>query len=244
MAGIVLPGPARAEERVSGFALMSPELQAMQRDDMANPGMLWVADGATLWAEPAGAENLSCADCHGEPEALAGAAARYPAFDARLGAPTDLEGRVNLCRTRHQGVEPLPHEGRELLALTALVAHQSRGRPIAPDPDPRLGPWAERGAELFASRMGQLDLSCAICHDDHAGARLAASVIPQAHPTGYPQYRLEWQGLGSLGRRLDNCMTGMRAEPFARDSEEALALKAYLARRAAGLEIETPAVRP
>ena len=37
------------------------------------------------------------------------------------------------------------------------------------------------------------------------------AVIPQAHPTGYPIYRLEWQGLGSLQRRLRNCLVGMRA---------------------------------
>lgn len=40
-------------------------------------------------------------------------------------------------------------------------------------------------------------------------------MIPQAHPTGYPIYRLEWQSMGSLQRRLRNCMTGVRAEPYA-----------------------------
>ena len=62
---------------------------------------------------------------------------------------------------------------------------------------------------------GQLNLSCAQCHDDNWGKRLAGSVIPQAHPNGYPIYRLEWQSVGSLQRRLRNCIFGMRAEPFA-----------------------------
>ena len=35
-----------------------------------------------------------------------------------------------------------------------------------------------------------------------AGQKLAAVTIPQGHPTGYPIYRLEWQTLGSLKRRL------------------------------------------
>ena len=47
-------------------------------------------------------------------------------------------------------------------------------------------------------REGQLNLSCANCHDDNWDKRLAGSPIPQAHPTGYPIYRLEWQTLGSL----------------------------------------------
>lgn len=37
-------------------------------------------------------------------------------------------------------------------------------------------------------------------------------MTPQGHPTGYPIYRLEWQALGSLQRRLRNCYNGVRAE--------------------------------
>ena len=66
----------------------------------------------------------------------------------------------------------------------------------------------------MAHAYGQLDLACAQCHDDNAGKRLGGSIIPQAHPTGYPIYRLEWQALGSLQRRLRGCLTGIRAEPF------------------------------
>jgi len=69
-------------------------------------------------------------------------------------------------------------------------------------------------------------------------------VIPQAHPTGYPLYRLEWQGVGSLRRRLRNCLVGMRAEPYPDDAPEIVDLELYLAWRARGLAVETPAVRP
>ena len=67
---------------------------------------------------------------------------------------------------------------------------------------------------------------------------------PQAHPTGYPLYRLEWQSLGSLQRRLRNCMIGMRAEPYEYGSTEYVDLEVYLTSRARGLPVETPAVRP
>jgi len=69
-------------------------------------------------------------------------------------------------------------------------------------------------------------------------------VIPQGHATGYPLYRLEWQGLGSLQRRLRGCMTGVRAEPFAANGVEMAELELHLAARAMGLPLETPAVRP
>ena len=78
----------------------------------------------------------------------------------------------------------------------------------------------------------------------HAGRRLAGSTIPQAHPTGYPIYRLEWQSVGSLQRRLRQCQSGVRAEPYSYASDELTALELYLNQRAAGMIIETPAVRP
>jgi sulfur-oxidizing protein SoxA len=113
-----------------------------------------------------------------------------------------------------------------------------------PAADPRLSPFVQRGAALFGQRMGQLDLSCAQCHTERAGLRLGSSLIPQGHANGYPIYRLEWQGMGSLQRRIRNCMTGVRAEPFAYGAPEMVALELFLATRARGMPLETPAVRP
>jgi len=149
-------------------------------------------------------------------------------------------GRIHPCGQQ----QPLGADHQLLLALEAYVGLQSRGMPIAPDPEPRLQPFRERGALLYSQRIGQLDLSCAQCHDQLAGRKLAGSVIPQGHATGYPLYRLEWQGLGSLQRRVRGCMTGVRAEPFAAGSIELVELELYLASRARGMAVETPAVRP
>src|SRR4029079_14553640 len=82
-------------ERRSGHSFMKPETRAMQDDDTANPGMLWVLDGETLWKRKAGAANKACADCHDNARiSMKGVAARYPAFDAALGRPVDLEQRI------------------------------------------------------------------------------------------------------------------------------------------------------
>ncbi|MDP4024957.1 sulfur oxidation c-type cytochrome SoxA [Methylobacterium sp. NEAU 140] len=238
-------GEIAPADRRSGFDQMGAETRAIQRDDTANPGMLAVADGAELWARPPAAGAPACADCHGaDGTGLRGVAARYPAWDARSDRPIDLQDRIRQCRRDRQGAVPPAYESPDLLALTAFVALQSRGEPIRPPADPRLDRGRAEGRALFAGRMGQLGLSCAICHDDNWGRRLGAAAIPQGHPTGYPLYRLEWQGLGSLQRRLRNCMTGMRAEPFAYGSPEFVALELYLAARAAPLPVETPAVRP
>ena len=135
-------------------------------------------------------------------------------------------------------------ESRELLALTAFVAQQSRGMPIETTADPQLEPFVAKGRELFMQRQGQLNLGCTNCHDDNSDKKLAGSPITEAHPTGYPIYRLEWQSLGSLQRRLRACITGIRAQAYDFGAPELVELELYLMSRARGMKMETPAVRP
>jgi len=231
-------------QRRSDFEFMGPAVQAMQRDDARNPAMLWVQQGASLWQQSAGTSNKSCASCHGEVASLRGAATRYPAFDTPTQGPINLAQRINRCRQSQQQAAPWPLESEELLALESLVALQSRGLPLAPPADPRLLPHLERGRQLYAQRLGQLDLSCAQCHEQRWGQRLGGTTIPQGHPTSYPQYRLEWQGLGSLQRRLRNCLSGVRAQAWPLGATELVELELFLGVRARGMPLEAPGVRP
>lgn len=232
-------------ERRSAYEDMSRDNKAMQDDDTSNPGMLAVLDGEALWETKAGASGKSCADCHGDAKtSMNGVAARYPAFDQLSGRPVDLEQRINISRERDQKAPPLAFESKEMLALSAYVATQSRGEPIGSYDDPRLKPFIDQGRELFNRRQGQLNLSCGQCHDDNWGKHLAGNTVPQAHPTGYPIYRLEWQSVGSLQRRLRNCMIGMRAESYQFGAPEYVDMELFLMWRARGMKLETPAVRP
>jgi sulfur-oxidizing protein SoxA len=233
------------DQRRSSYADLSRDTKAMQDDDAVNPATLWVLDGEALWNQKTGAADAACADCHGDATvSMKGVAARYPAFSPAHNGPIDLEQRINLCRAEQQHATPLPFEGHDLLALTTYVGRQSRGMPIAPASDERLKPFIDRGRELFTRRQGQINLSCAQCHDDNWGKRVAGAFLPQGHPNGYPIYRLEWQGVGSLQRRLRNCIFGLRAELYPFGSSELVDLELFLVQRARGMTIETPAVRP
>ena len=244
LAGLLAALPAAAAERLSGAAFMGPSTQAMQRDDSQNPAMLWVKDGEALWRRGDEGNGKSCASCHGDASvAMRGVAARYPAFDSRHGLPINLGQRINQCRERQQA-GPLAPDSEALLALESYIGLQSRGMPATPPDDARLRPFLERGERWWQQRIGQLNLSCAQCHDERSGQRLGGSLIPQGHATGYPIYRLEWQAMGSLQRRLRNCMSGVRAELFPAGSVELVELELYLAARARGMPVETPAVRP
>jgi sulfur-oxidizing protein SoxA len=230
-------------ERKSGYEFMGRETRAMQDDDKTGPAVLALLEGEELWSRRAGESAKSCADCH-RLEKMRGVAVRYPAFNTFLKKPINLDQRINLCRTEQQKAPSLAYESRPLLALSALVGRQSRGLPIEVVVDEKTKPRLEAGRKAFFQRQGQLNLSCAQCHDQQWGKSLAGTPIPQGHATGYPIYRLEWQDMGSLQRRLRNCMIGVRAEPYAYGAQEYVELELYLMHRARGMKLETPAVRP
>ena len=229
--GQAMAGEIPLPDRRSGYEFMSRETRAMQDDEATGPAVLWLLDGEALWA------RLGCASCHGDARAsMKGVAARYPRLvDGKL---------VNLEQQLRHKAPSLAYESRELLAVTAFVARQSRGMPIHVEIDNATQPFFERGKAFFHRRQGQLNLACTQCHDDNWGKKLAGNTIPQAHPTGYPIYRLEWQALGSLARRFRNCLTGMRAELYAPGAQEFVELELYLMWRARGMKLDAPAVRP
>jgi sulfur-oxidizing protein SoxA len=236
--------PQRPQPLKSGIEFAGPQVRELQRDDFANPGMLWVARGERLWNEGAGASGKSCASCHGEAaQSMKGVAAGYPKVDPGAARLVDLEGRINLCRERRQQAKPLTQESDALLALTAYIAHQSRGVPLAVTVDWQNRADFERGRELYHRRIGQMNLACTHCHDRNWGRNLGPETISQGHGNAFPAYRLEWQSLGSLQRRIRACYNGLRAEMPSYGAQELLDLELYLAWRAGGLPVETPGVR-
>lgn len=239
---LALACPAAAQEApaLSGSAFLTPETRALQEDDFANPGMFWVEQGATLWEEAA--PGGSCRACHGAPETLRGAGTRYPRWAETQGRVVTLEHQIRSCRER-QGLPPPDYGSEQLLALSALVMHQSRGLPMTVATDGPAAAAYAAGEAYFRTPRGQLDLSCANCHVDHVGQRLRGEVISQGQVNGFPVYRQLWQDMGSVGRMIAWCNTAVRAEPLAEGSEMAVALELYLRARGAGLPIEAPGVR-
>ncbi len=228
----------------SGIEFVSADIRAMQADDFANPGMLWVTRGEMLWREPAGRDGKSCAGCHGDAKtSMQGVAARYPLIDAGGARLIDVEGRIEQCRERRQQAAPFKRESPELLALSAYVAQQSRGMPVNVVIDWQNRHNFEAGRALYYRRMGQMNVSCAQCHQENWGRKLGPETLSQGHGVAYPAYRLEWQSMGSLHRRFRSCLSGVRAEMPPQGAAEFLDLELYMAWRANGLPIETPGVR-
>lgn len=208
----------------SGVEYTAREIRELQASDFENPGMLWVERGEALFEQ-------HCASCH-KAQDMKGVAARYPRVSE--GKVINLEAQI-----RHAGPR-FAYESEELLALTTFVAHQSRGMPIETKaPKEAL----ERGRLEYYRRRGQMNLACAHCHEMNPGKKLGTETLSEGQPNGFPAYRLEWQTLGSLHRRLRACMYGVHAEIPEYGSPLLLDLELFLAVRARGLSIETPAVR-
>lgn len=240
---LMLASPAFAEEIKPGSAFLSPEMQRQQEDQSRNPGYLWVEQGEELFSRR---ENgtPTCISCHADPkQSLRGAAARYPQVDAASGKLINLEGRIEQCRVDRQKQPAFGYESQDLLGLTAYVAALSRGVRLWVSAEGAAKPYYDTGKAFYERRQGQLNLACKQCHDDLVGRKLRGDTISHGVGTGYPAYRLEWNGLGSLHRRLRACSLGVRATQFDYGSEDYLALELYLAVRAKGLALEAPGLR-
>ena len=231
-----------AGTRRSGSFYLSGETRRLQDDDFLNPGMFAVERGRELWRRVEGDAGKSCASCHDE-ASMRGVATRYPRFDPVRRGIVNLPLVINAMRTERMGAPAYDYESEPMLAMSAYVAHQSRGMPVRVEIDDGARPYFEAGKAFFFERRGQLNLACAQCHDDLAGAKLRGDTISQGQINGFPIYRLIWRSMASVHRMFEWCNTSLRAEPYAPGSPEYLALELYVAWRGNGLPVEAPAVR-
>lgn len=227
----------------SGFLYMDASTRAMETDDFSNPAFLAIDTGAKLWNTPDGTSGKSCESCHGAASSMKGVGAKYPLYDPKLRTVVDLEQRINDMRVNQMGAAPYKWESRDLVALTTFVKLQSRGMPVAVDTGGPAHAYWLAGKKIYETRRGQMNISCEECHVQYADHHLRSDVLSQGQTNGFPTYRLDWQGLGSVQKRFKGCMQNIRAKPFAFGSQDMVDLELYVASRGEGLPIETPSVR-
>lgn len=226
----------------SGWRFRSDETQQLQTDDFENPAFAAVEDAIANFDKVEGDAGKSCASCHSISD-FEGLRAELPRWNESLGKPETLEMIINRSRTEHMKADAWKWEAKEMLGMTAYVGLQSRGMPLKVNTDGPMSEWAGKGKDLYYTRVGQLDLSCANCHEDNYGNMIRADHLSQGQVNGFPVYRLKWGGLGSSHRRFKGCMKNVRAKPYKPGSDEFIALELYIASRGEGLSVEAPAVR-
>jgi sulfur-oxidizing protein SoxA len=243
------PAPEHLEgalgpEVLSGWLYREAETKALQTDDFENPAMLAIDPATEAWNMVDGSEGKSCVSCHGDPEAMAGARPTMPKINPETGALWAMEQYINNCRTARMGAEEWKWDGGDMKNMTALLSSVSRGMPVNVAIDGPAQPYWEQGKEMYYTRYGQLELSCANCHEQNNGNFIRADHLSQGQANGFPVYRLKTTGLVSIHNRFRGCIRDTRAEPYAIGSPEFVALELYVASRGNGLAVEGPAVRP
>ncbi len=233
------------KEVLSGWLYRADETRALEADSFANPGMLAVERGSEVWNAVEGTAGKSCASCHGDAaESMKGVGAEYPKWNAAAGKPYNLELQINDCRVNNMGAEPYKFDAADQKALVTFVKHQSLGMPVHVNLDEGdMRAWWENGKEHYYRRTGQLNLSCANCHEDNNGNYIRADHLSQGNVNGFPTYRFNTGGMVSLHNRFRGCIRDTRASYPAAFSDDLMALEVYVTWRGTGLSVETPAVR-
>jgi sulfur-oxidizing protein SoxA len=246
-AEVIMPTDERhpLTESVSGYNFRKAMIRDVQDDDFENPGMLVADYGEELWAKVDGSAGQSLSEvfegCAEVPLSQAGAL--YPRFHEGAEKVISLEQVINMCRETAMGAKPYKWEKRELLGITSYIRMQSRGARVEVAVDGRASEAFKRGEKLYYQRVGQLDMSCAHCHEDNYGSYIRADMLSQGNINGFPTYRMKWNGVGSTHRRFRGCMKNIRAKPLPYGHEDYVALELYVAWRGNGLKVETPAYR-
>ena len=231
------------DEVLSGWHFRGTETRAMEMDDFDNPGMIFVEQAMDTWETVDGSEGKSCASCHEGPDSMAGVRPVYPKWNEAAGEVRTLEMQINDCRETRMGAEKWGWNAGDMVNMTALISSVSRGLPISVAIDGPVAETWDMGKELYYTRTGQLELSCANCHEDNYGNMIRADHLSQGQINGFPTYRLKNAKLNSIHARFKGCVRDTRAETFKEGSPEFIALELYVASRGNGLSVEGPSVR-
>jgi L-cysteine S-thiosulfotransferase len=239
------------EKRTSGHVYLSKQMQELQADTARNPISLWQERGQTLW-------QGQCKSCHGEIATLRRSAATFPRLGADGKSLINLEDQILQCQTKSSKqtfattatASPNTIESDDILSLSAALHMAAKNEPIAVVAPSSTSfasiQWQTRlksGETLYQTRSGRMNLACMHCHDQKVGAQMRADTISQGHPTGFPIYRMSWQSMGSVDRRLRACYSGVQAAIPPVGSADLRDLELYMKVRANGMPLDGPSIR-
>jgi sulfur-oxidizing protein SoxA len=237
------------------------EYRAMFGDD--NPAELVEMQGEELWNAARGPKQATLAQCDFGLGAgvLKGAYAQLPRYFADTGKVMDLETRLLHCMETLQGIDvsglrknPYSEQGQpqtDLESLSAFIAAQSRGMPVAvPQSHPLEVQAFADGAKLFNLRAGPHDFSCATCHSQD-GKRIRLQALPQLNTAEgartsfgtWPAYRIAQGAVRTIEWRMADCARQQRLPGLTHGSKAAIDLITYLGAQANGAEMTAPGLK-
>ena len=239
--------PVSTKDEKSSEVLTASGLAQLQSANAMNPIGLWIDEGKRKWEK-------DCNACHAL-EKVVKAVPNFPKLNASQKL-INLEDQISVCRNRDTAAPTASASGQffsnddnSTLELSTFLNDAARQLTIhiaTPTNPLHAAIWKQNlteGEKLFKTRLGHMNLSCQQCHDGKVGASMRAQKITAGHPTGFPAYRISWQGLGSIERRIRACYSGVQAQVPSPQDIRLRQLELYLKTRAQGLPLEGPSIR-
>jgi len=200
-----------------------------------------VAEGEEMWNTPF-KNGKTYASCFG---GKANVRTQFPYFDTEIGEVVTLEGTINKCRTDN-GEKALKWKKGAIAKISGYIASESQGEVFDYKiPNEAALAAYTKGKKHFYQKRGQLNLSCADCHQYNSGNRVRGNTLSPAlgQLTHFPVYRKKWQSLGTAHRRFGGCNKQVRAKPFKAQSDEYKSLEYFMNYMNNGMKANGPSTR-
>lgn len=214
-------------------------------DPIENPAMWAVEKAQELWKQ-AGAAGSSCNTCHSDPKtSFKTWAASMPMWEPRLNKALSVEEFVTRHAKATTGASWLM-ETDENRAMSVYLHFLANGTPMKVDtssPDAKAA--IERGKELSARKVGQLNMACTDCHGKVANRWIRGQWLgePKGQLDHFPTWRTSLLAIWDIRQRFQWCQVNIRADELPPDAKEYGDLEFYLAVQNEGQKLSVPGIR-
>ena len=182
----------------------------------------------------------------------------YPYFDSKSGKVRTLVNDIHACMKKNgfdakkEGVKTKKGKITAIMAYMAYTSRGKKGNVVVPN-DSRAMAAYTRGKTHFYAKRGQLNFSCADCHQYNSGMMARGNLLSPAlgHTSHFPVWRRKWAkkgkgetaGFGTIQRRYGGCNKQVRAKPLKAQGAEYTALEYFHTYLSNGIKLNGPAVR-
>lgn len=171
----------------------------------------------------------------------------YPMFDDKKGKVVTISTAINECLVGN-GEKPWGMKKGNSAKLEAFFSYSSKeaGKKVNIKINSQAAADAyEKGKKEYYSQRGYLKLSCATCHVQGSGQRVRAEYLSPllGQTTHFPVFRLKWDSLGTLERRMTGCNKDQGENPHKPNSEWMNDLLYFMAYMSNGMAVDGPDIR-
>jgi sulfur-oxidizing protein SoxA len=214
-------------------------------DPIENPAM-WAVDKAPeLWKQT-GSTGSSCNTCHSDPKtSFQTWAASMPKWEPRLNKALSVEEFVTRHAKATTGAS-WSMETDENRAMSVYLHFLANGTPLKIDTSsPEAKAAIERGKELSARKVGQLNMACTDCHGKVPNHWIRGQWLgePKGQYDHFPTWRTSLLAIWDIRQRFQWCQVNIRADELPPDAKEYGDLEFYLATQNEGQKLSVPGIR-